>query len=547
MRPDGQPADAGDRVAGVGGEVGQELVHLIRIDADPPRVGAGRPHQLDIFADQAAQHAERRPDRVVQVEHSGGHQLATGEAEELAGDPGGPRRGRFDSFEIQAHGTGRVAGEQRQFDVPGDDAQHVVEVVGDSAGEAAHRLHLLRLRQLLLQPDALQLGGLPFGDVLGAAHGAHGMARVALVSEERLRPHLQPAQLAVRPDEAILDVVEPVRLRRVRAPDGLDNPRSIVGVDPQHAVGAIGARMPRERLVDGEAGDAPKLGRPIAFVGEVIVVEDTDVGDANRLVEPLLAAAQAVLGQFACRDLAHDRLSRDDAAVGRAHRLHDRAEPPRLAVHVEVILGAQRLAAVDHAADAGAVALGDGRRKQLVHRPALDLFGLEPENRGRGAIDVEEPPSGVGAEDRIVRRFDERSIALLALAQRLLGPRPVAHVAERGDEPGNGRGGILDARNRAGDRKAEAVTGHTHRLPRPVRVDIHRGQRIGGRDEPRQQPATDVGGALVAPQPHERVVDEGDAAFDVREHDGVDARLDRLRHEVQSLGVRQTGRSVGPV
>ena len=422
MRPDGQPADAGDRVAGVGGEVGQELVHLIRIDADAPRVGAGRPHQLDVFADQAAQHAERRPDRVVQVEHSGGHQLAAGEAEELAGDPGGPRRGRFDGFEIQAHGTGRVAGEQRQFDVPGDDAQHVVEVVGDSAGEAAHRLHLLRLRQLLLQPDALQLGGLPFGDVLGAAHGAHRMARVALASEERLRPHFQPAQLAVRPEEAILDVVEPVRLRRVRAPDGLDNPRSIVGVDPQHAVGAIGARMPRERLVDGEAGDAPQLGRPIAFVGEVIVVEDTDVGDANRLVEPLLA-----------------------------------------------------------------------------------------------------------------------------LAQRLLGPRPVAHVAERGDEPGNGRGGILDARNRAGDRKAEAVAGHTHRLPRPVRVDIHRGQRIGGRDEPRQQPATDVGGALVAPQPHERVVDEGDAAFDVRERDGVDARLDRLRHEVQPLGVRQTGRSVGPV
>ena len=93
MRLDGEPADAGNRVAGVGGEVGQDLVDLIRIDPDPPRIDAGRPRQLDVFADQAAQHVERRPDSVVQVDYPRRHQLAAGEAEELARDSGGPRGG----------------------------------------------------------------------------------------------------------------------------------------------------------------------------------------------------------------------------------------------------------------------------------------------------------------------------------------------------------------------------------------------------------------------------------------------------------------------
>jgi hypothetical protein len=55
---------------------------------------------------------------VVQVEHSGGHQLATGEAEELAGDPGGPRRGRFDSLQVRRTGLAASGRVQRQFDVP---------------------------------------------------------------------------------------------------------------------------------------------------------------------------------------------------------------------------------------------------------------------------------------------------------------------------------------------------------------------------------------------------------------------------------------------
>ena len=317
-----------------------------------PASADGRPRQLDVFADRAAAAcASDAADRGVQVEDPRRHHLAAGEAEELAREVRWPAAAAaVDRFEIAAHA-----------DSPGR--------LACSASSTCPVITLSMLLKSWATPPASRptdsifcacvscscsrmrsaSAALAVGDVLRAAHGAHRMPRLALAAKEGLRPHLEPAQLAVRPDEAVLDVVEPVRLRRVRAPDGLDNPRSIVGVDPQHAVGAVGARMPRQRLVDGEAGDAPQLGRPVALVGQVIVVEDADVRDANRLVEPLLA-----------------------------------------------------------------------------------------------------------------------------LAQRLLGPRPVAHVAERGHEPGQGRSGIVDARDRAGDRKAEAVAGDAQRLPRPVRAHVHR-------------------------------------------------------------------------
>ena len=47
------------------------------------------------------------------------------------------------------------------------DHQHVVEVVGDAAGQLAERVHLLRLRQLLLRALQRELAFAAFGDVAG--------------------------------------------------------------------------------------------------------------------------------------------------------------------------------------------------------------------------------------------------------------------------------------------------------------------------------------------------------------------------------------------
>ena len=49
----------------------------------------------------------------------------------------------------------QVAARQQQIAVAGDHGQQIVEIVRHAAGQPAHRLHLLRLPELLLQPDAV--------------------------------------------------------------------------------------------------------------------------------------------------------------------------------------------------------------------------------------------------------------------------------------------------------------------------------------------------------------------------------------------------------
>ena len=48
-----------------------------------------------------------------------------------------------------------VAAGQHQVAITSDDRQQIIEVVRHTAGQAAHRLHFLRLPDLLFQPDAI--------------------------------------------------------------------------------------------------------------------------------------------------------------------------------------------------------------------------------------------------------------------------------------------------------------------------------------------------------------------------------------------------------
>ena len=49
----------------------------------------------------------------------------------------------------------QIAAGEQHVAVAGDDGEQVVEIVGHAAGQPAHRLHLLRLAELLLQAGAL--------------------------------------------------------------------------------------------------------------------------------------------------------------------------------------------------------------------------------------------------------------------------------------------------------------------------------------------------------------------------------------------------------
>ena len=155
---DRQAAASGHGVAGIDGEIQENLLDLpgVRLHAAERR--GLHDDDLDVLADQAPQHLLRVGDDRAEIEDARLQDLPPAESEEL------PRQGRgpFGRPDDLAHALAalRIVGERRpeQLGVTLDDRQEIVEVVGDSAREAAHRLHLLRLAELRLELK-------PLGDV----------------------------------------------------------------------------------------------------------------------------------------------------------------------------------------------------------------------------------------------------------------------------------------------------------------------------------------------------------------------------------------------
>jgi hypothetical protein len=464
--------------------------------------------------------------------------------QQLTGEIGGPAGGHADLVEIGAHRIPVGGRAQRQLHVPADHAQHVVEIVGDATGQPPHRFHLLRLCELLLQPDAIGFRLFAVGDVLRAPDGAHRVAGRAVTLKEGLRAHLHPTELTVGTPDPVLDVVEPVGRRGVRARHRVGDPLPVVAMNPFDRLGIAGdAGVRRQRVVGTDAGETAQLGRPVALPRDVVVIEEADVGHANRLRQPLFTSRQPIFGVFARRDVTDDRLRRDDPPFGVAHRLDDGAVPTDLSTSLPVFLGRQRLSRVDDVTHAGPVAVGDLRWKQLVDRSPLDLRGREAERRRGCMVDVQEAARRIRREDRVEGGLHEPAVALFAFPQRLFSPHAVADVAEGGHEAGEASSGIVDTRDRSGNREALTVARNPESFPGPVAAHVQ-GRRVIGLDQRREVPATDVGWTLVPPEPDERAVGERDHAVDVGEDDRVHAGVDRLRNEIQTLCVGQTGRGI---
>ena len=76
-------------VAGVDGEVHDDLIDLAGIGVDGAEGGAGNHDEIDVFADHAGEHFQVFGDDLVEVENLGGEHLLAAEGEELAGERGG--------------------------------------------------------------------------------------------------------------------------------------------------------------------------------------------------------------------------------------------------------------------------------------------------------------------------------------------------------------------------------------------------------------------------------------------------------------------------
>ena len=137
------------RVARVHGEVDDHLLDLRRVGAHRARARAEHRDELDVLADQPAQHHVHVADRRVQVEDPRLQHLPAAEREQLARERGRAVGRPLDLLGVPAQlRVGRAA--DQELAVPGDRREQVVEVVRDAAGEPADRFHLLRLAQLRL-------------------------------------------------------------------------------------------------------------------------------------------------------------------------------------------------------------------------------------------------------------------------------------------------------------------------------------------------------------------------------------------------------------
>ncbi len=176
-RLDAQRAALRHRVAGVDREVHQDLLDLVRIGLDRPQVRAGHRQQLDVLADQAAQHAVQVQRQLAEVDDPRLDDLLAGEGEQTVREVRGALRRLADLPQLRLQRMRGAEPGVDQIRVAEDHRQHVVDVVRDAAGQAADALELLHLRQLLFQPAPLrhvllrlrqrrpQLGG-PLGDAI---------------------------------------------------------------------------------------------------------------------------------------------------------------------------------------------------------------------------------------------------------------------------------------------------------------------------------------------------------------------------------------------
>ena len=112
---------------------------------------AGNGDQLDVLADQAAQHLLDLEDELVDAHDARLERLAAAEGQQLVGQLPAALGRAADLLERRALRVLQIAAGQQQVAVAGDHGQQVVEIVGHAARQAAHGLHLLRLPELLFQ------------------------------------------------------------------------------------------------------------------------------------------------------------------------------------------------------------------------------------------------------------------------------------------------------------------------------------------------------------------------------------------------------------
>ena len=142
-------------VASVDRQIHENLLDLPGVGPNAPEVRPEHRYEIDVFADETAEHLVHVCHDVVEIQYPRLEDLLAAESEQLAGQCGGADSGRHHFSDSFACGCARWQVRQEEFAIPSDDRQEVVEVVGHASGEAPDGLHPLCLAKLLLEPPLL--------------------------------------------------------------------------------------------------------------------------------------------------------------------------------------------------------------------------------------------------------------------------------------------------------------------------------------------------------------------------------------------------------
>ena len=236
-------AALGHGVPRVHREVHEDLLELSGVGLHGTRVRRETGAQLDVLAEQAAEHLLKVAHQGPDVDHARLQDLLPAEREQLSREAGGPVGGLANFGDILVTGVAGAQIFEEQVRVAGDRGENVVEVVSDPAREPADRFHFLRLAQLLLELHAL-------GDIAADAEDADQPS----LEELWRRRELSHAIVALRRSDA--ELADGTEVAAYDAPEQLEREGEIFGVHqvlerPAHPVFPAGARDRLEGRVEG--------------------------------------------------------------------------------------------------------------------------------------------------------------------------------------------------------------------------------------------------------------------------------------------------------
>src|SRR6185503_10441981 len=160
---DSQRSASRHGVARIDRKIQDQLVDLTHVRLHPVEVRPGDNLEIDVFVDDPTQHLVNFSNHRVQVQYLRRGDLLSTERQQLPRQAAASFACLLDLFDVGKDARLDIGPSEEQLAVTENGGQQIVEVVRDSAGQLADRLHLLRLEELSFQP-------LLFGDVARDAH-----------------------------------------------------------------------------------------------------------------------------------------------------------------------------------------------------------------------------------------------------------------------------------------------------------------------------------------------------------------------------------------